>query len=66
MKVGDKLYCKKDLQFDKIVGNVLKEIVLTDLDLKRKQQIPKDMQNYPIKNILYRDDSKNKIEVIKK
>ena len=55
-----------NLQFDKIVGNVLKDIVLADLDLKRKQQVPRDKQNYPIKNILYRDDSKTKIEALSK
>lgn len=55
-----------NLQFDKIVGNVLKEIVLADLDLKRRQMVPRDTQNYPIKNILYRDDSKKKIKELKK
>ena len=44
--------------FEKIVGAVFKELMLENGDIKRKQIIPRDQQNYPTKNILYRDDSK--------
>jgi len=44
--------------FEKIVGDVIKEMIFTDGDINRKQIIPRDTQNYPIKNIIYRPDSK--------
>ena len=56
---------ESQLCFEKIFGEVLKEAVLKDMDIKRKKVIPRDTQNYPIKNILYRDDSKVKIKKIK-
>ena len=55
-----------NLQFEKVIGNVLKELILDDLDIKRKQIIPNDTQNYPIKHVLYRNDSKIKIDTLQK
>ena len=50
------------LCFEKMFGEVLKEMVLEDLDISRKQIIPRDKQNYPTKNILYRADSKKQLK----
>ena len=49
-----------NISFEKIAGDVLKEMIFTDGDINRKQIIPRDTQNYPIKNIIYRVDSKQK------
>jgi len=54
-----------DLCFEKIFGEVLKEQILKDLDIKRKQIVPRDKQNYPTKNVLYRNDSKIKMVITK-
>ena len=51
-----------DLRFDKIVGTVMKELMISNGDLNRRQIIPRDKQNYPTKNILYRADSKKKLK----
>ena len=50
-----------DICFEKIVGDVLKEMIFTDGDIQRKQIVPRDTQNYPSKNIIYRTDSKTKL-----
>jgi len=46
-----------DLCFDKIVGEVAKELMINDGDIKRK--IVKQKEERPDINVLYRDDSKN-------
>ena len=51
-----------DLRFEKIVGEVIKEFMIKDGDIQRKQIIPRDKQNYPTKNILRRVDSKIKLD----
>jgi len=47
--------------FEKIVGEVIKEMIFKDGDIQRKRITPVDTQNYPTKNIIYRADSKAKI-----
>ena len=51
--------------FEKIVGDVIKEMIFTDGDIQRKQIVPRDTQNYPSKNIIYRTDSKAKLNTKK-
>lgn len=51
--------------FEKIVGEVMKESILSDGDIQRKQITPIDTQNYPSKNIIYRADSKVKLNTKK-
>lgn len=51
-----------NLKFEQIVGDVLKEFLFNDLSIKRRMIVPRDEQNYPVKRILYRDDSKTKID----
>ena len=48
------------INFEYLVGETIKELMLANGDIKRKQIIPRDIQNYPIKNIIYRTDSKRK------
>ena len=59
--IKDKEIVESQLNFDKIMGRVLKEMILEDLDVKVKTIIPLDSQNYPAKQILYRTDSKVKL-----
>lgn len=50
-----------NLNFEKIVGEVMKEFMLNDNDIKRRQIVPRDLQNYQTKNILTRLDSRRKL-----
>ena len=59
--IKNKEVAEADLIFEKIIGRVLKEMVLEDLDIKVKIIVPSDSQNYPTKQILYRTDSKVKL-----
>lgn len=61
--IKEKEITEADLRFDKIMGRVLKEMILEDLDIKVKTVVPRDTQNYPSKSILYRNDSKVKLNM---
>ena len=53
---------ESNLHIDNIMSDVIKQMIFEDLDIKVKTIIPRDIQNYPVKRVLYRDDSKLKID----
>lgn len=65
-KITDEEIFVGEIQFDKMAGEVLKEILLAQGDIKIKEVGRDEARGEPGKMVFYRDDTKQQIRRVKR